>query len=288
MHVKINKEIGKEYNETEWEELKIDGKPINFLQNPLIKGFKGKQKVKPITNKKYWRLEFFGNTAFKTNIFVTFFPTKPEDKNAIARAIWQDLDQNQEPNEEHYKNASQWLRDSNSLKQKDYEERSNRYICIDGMGISMIGKTFEKKTFERAIILLSLAVAYRIQIEKLMNMLSDCQPNKKELENLVHNALLFNAQCYFRHPVKMENSELPLIWDAIIDRLRIENFNKELIEQTQVLYRIISDMERDKENKRWQWIGFALGLISALQILTLFSEETRSNWWHTFYNLLMG
>lgn len=266
---------------TGWEDLLIDKKPVAFLQDPLLNGFVGKSKTGN-DGKKYWRLGFFVDTEFKTELFVVFSNASEQKEGGQARAIWQEIkDEQPAPTEKQYETASLWLRGSKSLRPEAYEERGGRYLCIDGSGISMMSRAQEKSTFERVVILLALAVAYRVQIERLINELSQCGQDAIALGRLARRALTFNARCYFRHPVKMNNIELPLVWDAIVERYRLQQLGAELTEQANVLYKLVAGMERDREQRRWQWVGLALAFISALQVLTLFSEQTRQGWWET-------
>ncbi len=152
----------------------------------------------------------------------------------------------------------------------------------------MMSPDLERGTFERAVVLLALAVAYRIRMEELINQLSECNLKANALSRVAQCALAFNAQCYFRHPVKLEYTELPLIWDGIAERFRLEQRDAELTQQAHVLYELVAGLERDREQRRWQWLAFALAIISSLQVLTLFPEQTRHAWWNAFRSWLAG
>ncbi|MBW7656583.1 hypothetical protein K1I42_04675 [Hydrogenophilus thermoluteolus] len=225
-------------------------------------------------------LDFFCDTEFKTELFVVFTETPEQKGGMLARAVWQEIKgEKGEPTEQQYEAASWWLRGSKSLRSEAYDERSGRYLCVDGNGLSMMSSALERPTFERIVVLLALAAAYRVQIERLINELSQCDQDAVALERLARRALTFNARCYFRHPVKMNNIELPLVWDAVVDRYRLQQLDAELTEQAHALYGLVAGIERDREQRRWQWLGLALAFISALQVLTLFSEQTRQGWW---------
>lgn len=265
-----------------WVDLKIAERAVGFLQEPLLKGFKAT--TKEGEGARYWRLQFFGNTEFKVDLFVSLTAEQPSARGT-ARAVWQEI-KNGVPTEDQLNVASQWLRNAKSLKLDDYEERSSRWTCVDGSGVSMFSTGLERNTFERAVVLLALACAYRIRIEELMNTLSAWTNDYTELTRLARRASLFNALCYFRHPVQMRGTELPIIWDRMSERFRLDEFDTELTEQTNLLHQLVTDQQRDKEQRRWQRVGVMLGLISAVQVLSLFSEETRNGWWTAVLGLI--
>lgn len=269
---------------SDWEPLKIDGKAIGFLQQPLLNGLKSL--AKSGNGCRYWRLRFFDNTEFSVDLLITLSDSEPEHCGEIARAIWQQLNNGSEPTEEQILAASLWLRNAKSLKRDNYEERSNRLICIDGNGLSMFSTALEKATFERAVVLLALACAYRIKIEELVNTLSAWTKDSTDLAALARRACSFNARCYFRHPVQMKYIELPLIWDRLSERFRLNEFDAELTEQTNLLYQLVTDQERAKEQRWWQLVGTILALISAMQVLGLLFQETFNSWGRWIVGLL--
>ena len=267
-----SREVGRQ-----WSELAIDGKPVGFLRKPLLSQFSGSmllQEGKP----KYWRLTFFKEADYTVDLFVAFHDEKPKTpKDCLAKGIWQAV-AGGEPDDEQRSKASKWLRESNSLKLSSYDQRADRWVCMDGAGLSMFTPPLEKSTFERAVVLLALGCAYQLRIESLVNELAEWDNKLKSLDGLARKASEFNARCYFQHPAKLESTELPIIWDQIAARMRLDVLDKELMDQVNTLHALASDLLRAKEQRRWNFIGSALAVISALQVLNLIPESARDPW----------
>lgn len=265
-----------------WTDLKINNKNVSFLQAPLLKSLKATMK-RVDTTCTYWNLVFFSKSEFEVNLFVTFRQNKADKINPIAIAIWQELNSNEPtPHPTMLNNASLWLRGSNTLSLDKYQQRHNRYLAVDGNGLSMLADSSSQPTFERAVLLLALASAYQIRMEALTNELASWSGCHKELASLVEKASEFNAKYYFRHPAVLNGVELPIVWDAIAERMRINEQDFELHEQLRALHQIINEKHRNVTNTRWQLITLTLSIISAVQIVGLVPEPLRNSW---FYKL---
>lgn len=268
-----------------WIDFKIDDKNVNFLQAPLLKTLRASMK-KVDSTCTYWSLCFFSGSEFEVDLFVTLSQTKLDKKNAISIAIWQSLEGMEAPAQAVLNSASQWLRGSNTLCIDAYQQRNNRYLALDGNGLSMISEAHAQSTFERSVLLLALATAYQIRMEALTNELASWGGCNKELAQLSEKASKFNAMFYFRHPAVLKGVELPIVWDEIAKRMRINEQDLELNEQLRALHQIINEKHRNATNNRWQIISLALGIISAVQVLGLLPETLRNSWFYQLTGLL--
>jgi len=261
-----------------WTTLMINGSNIGFLQEPLLGERFIAQEKQNHDGDIYWYLCFFSGTPDQTELFVHLSQNEPDTKDALACAIWQAIDDSG-PSPAAYERASKFIRSSKSLTKEHYSESAGRLFAADGAGFSMMSPKKQRGTFLRSVIILALACAYRLRIESLVNALSEIPLRGSLAGNLARKTSEFNARCYFRYPVKLQWHALAEIWEAISTKLRIDDRNQELIEQARQLYELISADERQREERRWQIIGFLLSMISALQVLSLFSEQTRAHWW---------
>lgn len=266
--------------------LTINNKEIKFFNKALLSQFRGEVLTsKTATSVDIWRLAFFVGTPFTVSLTVEFSESEP-NSNCLAKAIWQPLQNgNNAPGISELNAASQWLRKSNSLKLADYEERNSRWVAVDGAGISMFSPEYQKEQFHRVVILLALACAYRTKIDELVSELSLWNNKRTTITKLAQKANEFAARCYFRHPIKLNNVDLPIIWEQTAKRLKLSDFYAELIDQTNNLNQLVADENRDKENRRWQLIGVFLGLISTVQIIGLVPDDVRAHWWALLINL---
>lgn len=278
-YVTIRRDNDSKVKGKDWEALMISGNKIAFLQEPLLRSLDAQ--MKKTDQGEYWRLCFFRGSEFEVKLFVCISQNEPEKGNYDAKAIWQHLAEEQ-PIDELAKKASQWLRGSNTLTTDAYQLKSNRYLAVDGSGLSMISTFNLQSTFMRSLLLLSLATAYQIRMEAITNELAYCKEGSKELTSLTAKASKFNAKYYFRHPVALKNIELPYIWDEIASRMRINEQDDELNQQLTALYQIVNEIQNKRQNTRWQLITLTLSIISAVQILGLVPEPLRNSW---FYKL---
>lgn len=274
-YVTIRRDNDSKVKGKDWEALTISNNKISFLQEPLLRSLDAQ--MKKTDQGEYWSLCFFRGSEFEVKLFVCISQNELDKSNCDAKAIWQNLSE-EKPNDESVKRASQWLRGSSTLTIDAYKHKNNRYLAIDGSGISMISTFSLQSTFMRSLLLLSLATAYRIRMEALTNELAYCKEGSKELTRLAAKASKFNAKHYFRHPVALKNIELPYIWDEIASRMRINEQDDELNQQLTALYQIVNEIQISKENNRWQLISLALGVISAVQVIGLIPESIREKW----------
>lgn len=293
MFVTISKHQENKNHSDKWDNLTIGGKPIAFLQQPLLNQFEGK--VNRADKATFWYLEFFKNTEYKIELFVSFHTEKPEKIKCISKAIWQEASSGR-PSQEQVEIASRWLRGSSTLRLKDYEDRGDLLWSFDGTGFSMFSDDIQYPRFERAVLLLALACAYRLRLQALINELADWDNDPLRLTKLVRRATEFNARCYFRHPVLMDRTELPYVWDRMAERMRLQAINEELLDQLRSLHELIAADERErvaqererardemerarhKETIRWQRVGLAIGVISLIQVVSLLPESIRDPW----------
>lgn len=287
--IKDQDSIPSTLRDSTWQALKIDGSDIKFLQPALLEQFRADQtEGRGCT---WWRLVFFAGTSSETVLYVFLRDGDTEaGTSCLAKAFWQRVDgADGAPTGSQLQAASRWLRGSCALTRDHYthDEATGQWTVVDGKGLVAFTKDKTRPgQFERYVILLALSVAYRLRFETLMNALAEKGAGATKLVRLAKEASQFNAQSYFRYPVKLINTQLPGIWERIAKRHQLHAINDELNQQIHALYQILNEENRARENRRWQWIGMLLGAISALQILGLFSEATRQRWWEALVALL--
>lgn len=293
MFVTISEHQENKTSRDKWEPLAIGAKSIAFLQKPLLERFHGQ--MTRIGESTFWHLKFFDQTEYKVELFVSFHAERPEKIKGVAKAVWQGVVSGQ-PSPEQVMIASKWLRGSTTLQLEDYEDRGDLLWSIDGAGFSMFSEGTQYARFERAVLLLALACAYRLRLQALINELADWDNDPLRLTKLVRRATEFNARCYFRHPVLMDRTELPYVWDRMAERMRLQAINEELLDQLRSLHELIAADERErvaqererardemertryKETIRWQIVGLAIGVISLIQVVSLLPESIRDPW----------
>lgn len=278
--------------EDHWQPLQIDGKDIKMLQEPILMAFHGSMRVTgpaagATGSRKFWKLVFFAGTPYEERLFVAFGEDSKKSEQVLGQGVWQTLTgKGREPTSEQVALASQWLRDSGTLSLDHYRNRAGRFSCADGNGVSLFSSEREPLAFERTMLLVALAVAYRTQLEKLMNELASCDRNPKTLSALAQKASEFNARCYFRHPVTLSRVEAPLMWRDISERMQLDNLDQEMMEQVRTLHDITSSRAQVRENRRWQWVGLGLAVISAVQVISVFPEAVRDRWMYALLSFL--
>lgn len=272
-----------------WEPLKINGAPIGFLHKSLLNHFEGStQKVQGAVQSQ-WYLAFFARTQYETSFLVSFFDGQPDEskvqkKDTVALAIWQTCTRDG-PTAEQINRASEWLRGSAALKLGDYNPlRDDLLLAVDGAAISVFG--CQQHRFERFVLLLALACAYRQRIQGLTEKMGEWSGCSKELSRLIRHVAEFNARHYFRNPVRTDLNELPVIWDLIFKRMRLDELNQELLEQLQALHSVVAADERDKEARRWRRVGVGFSIISSIQVLSLVPDEIRLRFMNTIMHAL--
>lgn len=282
-----------------WEPLMIGGKAIRFMQQPLLDGFQGQMTGEGEPTR--WHLKFFDQTEHEVELFVSFHAEIPKKIEGFAKAIWQEVS-GQSPSQDQLIAASRWLRGSTTLRLDDYEWQGDLLWSVDGAGFSMFSEGTQCARFERAVLLQALACAYRLRLQALINDLASWDNAPSRLGGLARRATEFNARCYFRHPVLMDRTELPYMWDKMVERMRLQSINAELLDQLRALHELIAADEREraaqerervrdemeraryKEGRRWQMASLAIALISAIQVVSLLPESVRDAWAIKFLN----
>lgn len=281
------------------EPLMIGGKAIRFMQKPLLDGFHGQ--MTGAGEPTSWHLKFFDQTEHEVELFVSFYAEIPKKIEGVAKAIWQEVS-GESPSQDQLIAASRWLRGSTTLRLDDYEWQGDLLWSVDGAGFSMFSEGTQYARFERAVLLLALVCAYRLRLQALINDLAAWDNNPSRLAELARRATEFNARCYFRYPVLMDRNELPHIWEKMVERMRLQSINDELLEQLRALHELIAADEREraaqereqvraemeraryKEERRWQMVSLAIALISAIQVVSLLPEAVRVAWVIRFLN----
>ncbi|WP_308388541.1 hypothetical protein [Acidithiobacillus sp. AMEEHan] len=269
----------------DWQKLTINGKGVGFLQKPLLDRFEGSAKTLQGTDQTQWRLTFFSGTEYETRFLVSFSNSEQKKSgDVVALSIWQTCS-NSGPTDEQSSLASKWLRGSATLTIESHEKLGDGlWLAVDGAALSVVCQ--HQHRFERFVILLALACAYQQRIQALIVKMAEWDGLPKELSRLIRLSAEFNARHYFRYPVLMDRKELPLVWDLIAERMRLAQINQEFLDQLQALHKLVAANERDKETRRWQWVGAGFGFLSAIQVLNLLPEGIRLHWFHAILAIL--
>lgn len=286
MFVTIAKANPADADAAEETDLQIHAGPVRFFIQPVQERFKGS--MRQTGDISQWRLQFFYGTDFEQQIAVSFHENEPPRADWLAQAMWQEL-ANDSPSTEQIARASQWLRGSNSLTLDHYEDRGGqRLICVDGKCLAMFSPKLQKPTFERSVLLLALACAYRLGIESRMTELSRGERHSKEIARLALDATRFNAWCYSQHPVGISAFDLGKTWTQLATQFRLQETNQELVSQLGLLHQIVSEQKRDQEQRRWQIASVAIALFSAVQIIDLLPAGIRTSSWVAVLGLFGG
>lgn len=232
--------------------LKIDDKNIGFLTTPLMSYSKFKQ-----NEQGNWQLTFFADTPFEISLRVDFKQDGEGYKGRReAQGIWidrnVDIDNIDDLAKQTFATISQYIRGSSTLEAKQFiETTNNRCFVADRDSIGYVANS--KSQFERVMLCLSLAVAYRSVIHDFMNEVTQAtnSENIDQLLVLYRQILSFNAGNYFRYPVDLNSHELRIIWDTIHKNWCLQELNQELTNQlTAVAELLRAEQDRkDAESK---------------------------------------
>ncbi|WP_291511838.1 hypothetical protein [Acidithiobacillus sp.] len=283
-YVTISKEDNQP-NQCEWKDLKIDDKPIKFFQAPILDKFKGY--MCKSEGSELWKLTFFNHKSYSEKLFVRFSDTQPRsDPNYLFKAFWDKVSDG-EPNNDQLETASQWLRGSKSICIENYVAKHGSFLFVDGRGIAVFStKCFGNFSencpvfFQRYILLLCLCAAYKLRIEKLINELANAPDDCTTLNQMIKESYEFSARYYFRHPVRMENTELPFVWDEIRDRMRLQEYLDEFLSQASALRHVVLEAEQEHQRLRQEKLSnlmtvalILLALLTFLEALPLFGSH---------------
>ncbi len=316
--------------------LKINGGDVAFLKNPLKEGARFCE-VKINGFSKVWVLEFFRGSPFSVTMIAVFrefgssyldqvgglsngtdvsFIDKQDNelKESAEKCLGVRTGGVQTSHillrsadtlsEEVFRMASKWVRGSWTLRQDSYREHSQRYVAVDGKGLSMVapasGHPQLHAQFERSLILFALGQAYQIAIDRISAELAEACEQLPRLRSLYHDLLIFNAKFFFRYPVKLKNIELPFIWEQIHERFALSQLNTELLAQTEAVKGLLDEearrrdeMVRQRAARRESRVNFGLtvigvliGLLSLLTLVEITPEMLTEFWakWRQFFN----
>ena len=143
---------------------------------------------------------------------------------------------------------SQYIRGSATLEAKQFiETTNNRCFVADRDAIGYVSNS--QSQFERVMLCLALAVAYRSVIHDFMNKVTQAtnSENIDQLLVLYRQILSFNAGNYFRYPVDLNSHELRIIWDTIHKNWCLQELNQELTNQLTAVAELLR-AEQDRKD----------------------------------------
>ena len=215
-----------------------------------------------------WSVTFFKDSSFsqtfdlkvlKKEIFKESKEVKKIKDNSIAKiAIFMNMEKaNSETELLYCRNASWFLRGSETLTENDFNILPNEKRHIDGRGLALFYNTLDIKNPKRRILLLMLAVAYHEAFQQINENLAEAlehPDNVTKIQDLYAEASIFNARYFFFNPIQLTKYPTYKCWQDFSEAYQLSIKYREINEQLEQVHRILSyqKQERDENNKREQ------------------------------------
>ena len=215
-----------------------------------------------------WSVTFFKDSIFSQTLKLRvlkkeLFKDSKEAKNVTGSivskiAIFMDLEKSNLGNEEIYcKNASWFLRGSETLKEDDFTALPNEKRHIDGRGLALFFNTSDIKNPKRRVLLLMLAVAYHEAFQQINEKLAEAleyPDDVKKIQDLYAEASIFNARYFFFNPIQLTKYPTYRCWQDFSEAYQLAIRYRETNEQLEQVYRILryQKQEKDEINKHEQ------------------------------------
>lgn len=156
------------------------------------------------------------------------------------------------------KNASWFLRNSETLTKDCLQLFTNQKRFIDGRGLVLFSDKADIKEPKRRILLLMLALAYQLAFqqinEELAEALKGFEINGKNdaqierLDNLYAEASLFNARNYFFNPIQLSRYPTYRCWEDFREAFQLPMKYRETNEQIIQVHSILSHQRQKLED----------------------------------------
>jgi hypothetical protein len=298
------------------EPLQIDGKPIKFFCDSILKGCSFDTVQLTDSSLQLWRLRFFIGSRFASTLFVIRKSIAESeltqmdrrhaglfaelgnavklDRNTstlidVGRMIWLASSDAFAPQAEC---VSRYLRGSSTLKLADFSERNGRKLVIDARGMGMIALGDHVGDIHaRHTLLLALVRAYQDAFESASRELANLSAEPEsastsaKLSLLHRDSLVFAARYIFARPVRMHTVELRFVWEDLAQANHLQSAQAELSEQISAVHSLLQydeekrDQKRDSRNQFWlTLIGLSLALISLLGLVEITPTSLRNFW----------
>lgn len=215
-----------------------------------------------------WSVTFFKDSKFaqtfklkvlKDELFKDSNEAKKIKDNSIAKiAIFMNMDAaNSEIESLYYRNASWFLRGSETLTENDFDILPNEKRHIDGRGLALLYSTLDVKNPKRRILLLMLAVAYHEAFQQINENFAEALENPDnviKIQDLYAEASIFNARYFFFNPIQLTKYPTYKCWQDFSDAYQLSIKYRETNEQLEQVHRILSyqKQEEDEISKREQ------------------------------------
>lgn len=173
---------------------------------------------------------------------------------------------------EPIKQASRFLRDSESLSHKDFEDLNKFKFVADGRGVALIDATQESLIREergkRLQLVIALSCAYQAALNDAIDELSKVAiSDKQHSETKLRQWASFLSAYYFSEPVKSSTVELIHFYEKIRDRQRIGIQYTEVTDQLRLLAELVQ-LDRTEQQKKQAsastWRMTATGVVIAV------------------------
>lgn len=202
----------------------------------------------------------------------------PTQKEPVSRVLWA-----RGPLEMCCPSVSQYLRESGSLTEADFDRVGRLCIASDARGIAVVDTTSiappPGERCHRLAALCALAFAYRSVLDDAIDLLAVAGRNSgRSSEVQLRSWSQFMSSYYFHEPIKLATIELARFYAAVRDRHKIPDVAREVTDQLKLLAELVrldrSEIQANREKSIQRRIG-ATGLILALGgLLFTFAQVT--------------
>ena len=235
-----------------WATLQIGGNAVRFL-NAVLLDRTVFQIARITATHCRWKLVFFRGNPCETAIEINLHDVRPTSValHSAGKAIWSEFEATREkPRLVDVTDASQWLRETNTLGLDDFHLEAGRYVAVDSKGIAFYSDPKQESTFLRALILQALGYAYLHVLSNLSKEIAASLGDAGSMRAAYKKLIMFNAQCFLTYPVGPDNTTLPGIWDRLRDKFKLDRVNEELTRQAHDVANLLAEQARQDEEQR--------------------------------------
>lgn len=246
------------------------------IQNSTLKVtfFHGSRFSQTLLFRSYQVNELFTNKADLNTTLYSQFGKESSLANLMMTTDTQEID------DLLIKNASWFIRGSETLDKDKLVTLSNEWRAIDGRGMALFEKFDSPTSLYRLIFLVMLALAYNLALQKMNEKLSSVlikPDNMQELDTLYIETAIFNARYYFNNPIEFSRYPTFKAWRDISAAYHLNEKNVETISQLTQVHQILSytkqkEEQHINETRNWKLAIFGvilsvLGIIEVIDII---------------------
>ncbi|PJG82229.1 hypothetical protein [Caviibacterium pharyngocola] len=238
---------------------------------------------------------FHGSRFVRTLCFSSYraaqlFSSKPEQQQALSEIFGKTdslgnivLTAGAEGlSEALIRNASWFIRSSDTLEQGDFMILPNEWRAIDGRGMALFERFGKIDHAYRQVFLIMLALAYYDALHQISEELAAMlvEPiNVEELDKLYTEAAVFNARYYFDNPVEFSRYALFQAWQDVREAYHLREKNAEVTSQLAQVHQILSYTQQKKEqtaneerNLKLAVFGITLSILGIVEVIDIVSN----------------